>query len=183
MVTVVNSKLPAYSDGQFVYANADFGRHSTNIANPHNVLWVALAEKAYAQLAAEGWSRAGWAPSVNAYNSINIGDNRIAGQQITGSLSAIWVSILDHNSTQANTTITTLATDFQEGDLITICTDDKKMTVSGLDDNHVYYVTAIDLAKNTITLTNPYWNHGKKTLTLTLAELAENADGAAVVGP
>jgi hypothetical protein len=67
--------------------------------------------------------------------------------------------------------------------VITICTDDKKMSVSGLDDNHVYYVTAVDLAKNTVTLTNPYWDHGKKTLTLTLSELAENADGAAVVGP
>ena len=44
------------------------------------------------RLAAEGWSCAGWAASVNAYNSINIGDNRIAGQQITGSLCAIWVT-------------------------------------------------------------------------------------------
>ena len=181
----VNSKLPANCKGQFVYANADFGGHSTNIDSSKNVLWVALAEKAYAQLAEEGWSRANWSASdaVNAYKSINIGDNRIAGQQITGSLSAVWVSILDHNSTQANTTITTLAADFQAGDLITICTDDKKMTVSGLGDNHVYYVTAIDVADGTITLTNPYWDHGKKVLTLTLAELAHNADGAAVVGP
>ena len=81
------------------------------------------------------------------------------------------MNILDHNSNQANTTITTLTADFQSGDLITICTDDKKMTVSGLDDNHVYYVTAIDVADDTVTLTNPYWDHGTKTLTLTLAEL------------
>jgi len=178
----VNSKLPADSACHFVYANHDFGGQSTDIDDPKNVLWVALAEKAYAQLAAEGWSRVGWSASDNAYSSINLGDNRLAGQQITGSRSAIWVSILDHNSTQANTTITTLAADFQGGDVITICTDDKKMTVSGLDDNHVYYVTAIDAANQTITLTNPYWDHGTKTLTLTLAELADNADGAAVVG-
>ena len=50
----VNSKLPAYSDGQFVYANTDFGGHSTNIDNPDNVLWVALAEKAYARAGREG---------------------------------------------------------------------------------------------------------------------------------
>jgi hypothetical protein len=179
----VNSELPANSKGQFVYANSDFGGHSANVGNSKNVLWVALAEKAYAQLAEEGWSRANWSASdaVNAYKSINIGDNRIAGQQIDGSLSAVWVSILDHNSIQANTTLTTLAADFQAGDLITICTGDKKMTVSGLDDNHVYYVTAIDVADDTITLTNPYWDHGTKKVTLTLAELADNADGAAVV--
>jgi hypothetical protein len=178
----VNSKLPANSAGQFVYANADFGGQSTNIGDSKNVLWVALAEKAYAQLAEAGWSRAGWSASVNAYSSINVGDNRIAGQQITGSLSAIWVSIRDHDSNQANTTITTLAADFQAGDLITICSDDKKMTVPGLGDNNVYYVTALDVADGTITLTNPYWDHGAKRLTLTLAELADNADGAAVVG-
>ena len=179
----VNSKLPVDSACHFVYANHDFGGHTTDIDDSKNVLWVALAEKAYAQLAEEGWSRVDWSPSVNAYSSINIGDNRIAGRQITGSLSANWVSILDHNSNQANTTITTLTADFQSGDLITICTDDKKMTVSGLDDNHVYYVTAIDVADDTVTLTNPYWDHGTKTLTLTLDELADNADGAAVVGP
>jgi hypothetical protein len=178
----VDSKLPANAVGQFVYANADFGGHSTNIGDSKIVLWVALAEKAYAQLAEEGWSRAGWSASVNAYTSINVGDNRIAGQQITGSPRAQWVSILDHTSNEANTTITTLAADFQAGDLVTICTDDRQMTVPGLGENHVYYVTSIDVAAGTITVTNPYWDHGAKRLTLTLAELADNADGAAVVG-
>ena len=60
----VNSKLPADSAGHFVYANNDFGGHSTDIDDPDNVLWVALAEKAYAQLAEEGWSRASWRPAT-----------------------------------------------------------------------------------------------------------------------
>jgi hypothetical protein len=177
----VNSKLPASSTGLFVYANDDFQGHSTKINNTANVLWVALAEKAYAQLAEEGWSR----PShVNAYSSINIGDNLTASQQITGSAYAKWMNFQNGNSANEKSTIETLATDFQSGDVITICTKDQKMTVSGLDDNHVYYVTGVDTKNMTVTITNPYWNNGTKTLTLSFKNLVNNVGNGntAVVG-
>jgi hypothetical protein len=178
----VNSYLPVNWKGEFVYANYMFGGKQTNIDSSGNVLWVALAEKAYAQLAEEGWSRANWSPNdnVNAYASIALGNNRIAGRQITGNPHAIWVPILDSTSAQASATMTTLIADFQAGDLLTICTNDQKMTDSQLDLNHVYYVTAID--NDTVTLTNPYWTRGAKTVTLSLATLADNAGAAAVVG-
>ncbi len=57
------------------------------------------------------------------------------------------------------------------------------MTDSQLNDNHVYFVTAIDTQNDTITLTNPYTTKDKRTVTLTLAELAANADSVAVVNP
>ncbi len=115
----VNRDLPVNAKGEFVYANAMFGGKQTNVTNPTNILWVALAEKAYAQLAEEGWSRANWSAKddVNAYVSINIGDNRVAGQQIAGNIDAAWVNILVGTPAQAKrTTITTpLSTDFQKG--------------------------------------------------------------------
>ena len=142
-----------------------------------------LAEKAYAQLAEEGWSRANWSAKddVNAYTAIALGDNRIAGSQITGNIDAFWVSLANGTSTHASATIKTLAADFQGGDLLTICTDGRKIDRQQLQANHVYFVTAIDTQKGTVTLTNPYWYGHAKTVTLSLAVLAENADSAAVI--
>jgi len=181
----VNSDLPVNSKGEFVYANAWYGGRQTNLADPENILWVALAEKAYAQLAEEGWSRANWSVKgdVNAYASIAFGDNRVAGRQIAGNIEAVWVSIAAGTSNQATATMNTLATDFQDGDLLTICTADRKMTDRQLNGNHVYFVTAIDTQNETITLINPSWTGAKRTVTLSLSVLAENADSAAVVDP
>jgi hypothetical protein len=183
----VNSKLSVNSNGQFVYANYMFGGHQTSINDPNNVLWVALVEKAYAQLAEEGWSRANWSPTddVNAYASIEVGDNRIAGQQITGSSDAKWVGLRDNTTAQASATINTLAADLQQGDLLTICTDDRAMTDPKLGKNHVYFVAAISIGTDSqddmVTLINPYTTLGTRVVTISLEELAKNADAAAVV--
>jgi hypothetical protein len=183
----VNSKLPVNSNGEFVYANNMFGGHQTSINDPNNVLWVALVEKAYAQLAEEGWSRANWSPTddVNAYASIDVGDNRIAGQQITGTSEAKWVGLRDSTTAQASATINTLAADLQQGDLLTICTDDRAMTDPKLGQNHVYFVAAISIGTDPqddmVTLINPYTTRGTRVVTISLKELAENADAAAVV--
>jgi hypothetical protein len=182
----VNSRLPVDSNGHFVYANYMFGGHETRIDDHNNVLWVALVEKAYAQLAEEGWSRASWSPTddVNAYASIEIGNNRIAGQQITGS-DAIWVGIDDSTTGKANATISTLYEDLEKGDLLTICTDDRQMTDSKLGENHVYFVAAISIGADPqddmVTLINPYTTLGTRVVTISLEELAKNADAVAVV--
>jgi hypothetical protein len=164
----VNRELPVNAKGEFVYANAWFGGRQTNIDNSQNILWVALAEKAYAQLAEQGWSRANWSPQddVNAYASIAFGNNRIAGQQITGNISAVWVSLAAGTSSQVTATMNTLAANFQKGDLITICTEDRNMTDPHLNKDHVYFVTAIDTQDDTITLTNPFWKGAGRTVTL-----------------
>jgi hypothetical protein len=82
----VNHMLPAYYQtdangnptGDPLFAFANFSQDTTN---PGNVLWVALYEKAYAQLAEEGWSRGPNEP--NAYTSIDYGPLTVM-QQITG---------------------------------------------------------------------------------------------------
>ncbi len=43
-----------------------------------------------------------------------------------------------------------------------------------LNNNHVYIVTAINTKDDMITLTNPSWTGARRTVTLSLAELAAN---------
>lgn len=65
----VDSALPTYSGGYFLYAN--MGGHASNSSN---VLWVALAEKAYVQMNESGWLRpAGWGGGINAYSGVEGG--------------------------------------------------------------------------------------------------------------
>jgi hypothetical protein len=71
----VNNLLPA-SSGNLVYAGG-----FQSISNPNNVLWVELAEKAYAQLCASGWNARA---ESNAYASLNGGSASTALPVITG---------------------------------------------------------------------------------------------------
>jgi hypothetical protein len=81
----VNTMFPAYyqtdengnptGDPMFAYANG-----GQDMTNSNNVLWVPLYEKAYAQLAEEGWSRGPGA--ANSYDSIGGGDAGVTMQQL-----------------------------------------------------------------------------------------------------
>lgn len=69
--------LPVLRDGHFAF---DDEQHRYD--DPHNILWSALAEKAYAQLAESGWARPGH--TANLYASINKGMASNVMEQITG---------------------------------------------------------------------------------------------------
>jgi hypothetical protein len=191
----VNSELPVNNQGQFVYANADFGGQATDSTSSSNVLWVALAEKAYAQLAEEGWSRAIGTPDgsgtssnppghANAYSTLNDGMNQVAEQQITGSANSGWVSFPSTKSQKAaQQNLACIFTDFQNGDLVTFATNATVERGTGLIGYHVYSMTGYDAQKRTVTLTNPYWNNGQKVVTVDLDVLEEDTQGAAVIVP
>jgi hypothetical protein len=178
----VNRDLPVDSNGHFVEANRMFGGKQTNVNNTKNILWVALAEKAYAQLAEEGWSRAymGAKDAANAYASLDIGNNLVAGEQITGNYDGRGVTLRDGTSAQAVATMQALARQFQDGDLLTMCSN-MTVTNSHLCSNHVYFVTGIDAANETITLTNPYTTVHARTITISLADAVKNFGGYALV--
>lgn len=77
----VDKYLPTDSAGKFVYAN-----RGSSYNNPANELWVALAEKAYAQLNESGWI---YQDSTNSYSGIGKGGyisdafSHITGQKVS----------------------------------------------------------------------------------------------------
>ena len=73
----VDNYLPTDANGYLVYANP-----GSYYNNSNNELWVALAEKAYAQLAESGWSRPG--DVSNDYRSIEGGWMDYVIKQVTG---------------------------------------------------------------------------------------------------
>ena len=78
----VDRHLPTNNIGNFLYANA-----GDNHGNANNELWVALAEKAYAQLNESGWINQ---DNTNSYNGIgNAGYLSDAFAHITGEKAAL----------------------------------------------------------------------------------------------
>ena len=153
----VDKYLPT-QDGNLIYANAGKSVTSTN-----TVLWAALAEKAYAQLATSGWSRPGW---TKGYESLNLGQGKTPAasmQQIMGEKSL------------TVPTFNTLLQDVQAGMLVTLGSKYADYMPSGspVIPAHVYYVTGYDATTKTFTVVNPYGWKGDGTLHLTLARIED----------
>jgi hypothetical protein len=137
----VNNLLPEVS-GQFYYAN-----FQQNINNPGSVLWVALAEKAYAELCGSGWTDQ--AP-INSYESLAGGWGSLALPVITGGVQSSTPGFV------YNSDYVPLANAFMAGNLITLATSPVyDYVVPG----HDYAVINYDPATQIYTLLNPWgWN-------------------------
>jgi hypothetical protein len=146
----LNRQLPVYSNGTFVFANENSGLTYTN---SNNILWVALAEKAYAQLSEEGWSRSGFAGGVNSYKNIAGGLGYQPLQQIMGETTKEY--------SVSSTTISMLIADVQAGDLITI--GSRSSPGDNVIGGHEYYITGYDPVTMTFTVVNP-WGANLKTI-------------------
>ncbi|MEH2412924.1 C2 family cysteine protease [Nostoc sp.] len=136
----VDRYLPTNA-GQLVYASP-----GSSYNNSNNELWVALAEKAYAQLGELGWSRPG--STTNAYPSIEGGWMDYVTRQVTG---------LDATSQQVNNMTKT--------QLIDLVSSNKVLTAGfinganyGVVNDHSYSVTSYNAANGTFKLRNP-WGH------------------------
>jgi hypothetical protein len=182
----VNSELPVdTATGGFVYANNNQYGHATSYTNPDNVLWVALAEKAYAELAAEGWSR-NPDESFNAYSSLDNGWAYYVFQYLTGNFNA------SYSGAFSRSTIQTMIADFNQGDLITIGTDAAGHAGPLLDGGHVYMLEAVhqgpDLQDTTFTLVNPYYqsdtkSYGLRRVTVSAEYLIRYCEDFAYLAP
>jgi hypothetical protein len=153
----VDSYLPANAQGNFYYANS-----GTAVTSSSNVLWVALAEKAYAQLAEEGWSRPGNA--ANAYGAIAEGWEGDAVTQITGRTET-WQTV-----TNATASLTAIVNAFNAGKLIGLDTDDS--TATGIVADHVYIMIGYNASTQTFSCYNP-WGYVQQ---LTWSQIVANFD-------
>lgn len=154
----VNLELPATSNGTFAYANV-----GASLSSPSNVLWVALAEKGYAELAASGWTRG--AGQANAYSSINLGwegdvVNQVAGKNET-------VVPIANNST----TLEALITAEQDGKWVGLESDPR--TAANIVSNHVYVLESYNTSTHLFTLYNPWGS----TIPLSWAQIETNFNG------
>ncbi|MBD0265780.1 MAG: hypothetical protein ICV78_24575 [Tolypothrix sp. Co-bin9] len=143
----VDRYLPTNAYGQLIYASSG----SSN-KNSSSELWVALAEKAYAQLGESGWSRPSY--TTNAYSSIAGGWMDYATSQVTG-LDAAGKEVTNMTKTQ----------------LIDLVNSNKVLTAGfvygadyGVVNNHAYTVTNYNAANGTFSLRNP-WGYQDANLT------------------
>jgi hypothetical protein len=150
----VDSELPVNSAGQYVYANYDQDGQPTYVSTGTNVLWVALAEKAYAQLAEEGWSRADHGQYANSYDSINYGWPTTVLSQLTGATADASVVLAGPGATPNAESV--VVNDIGQDHLISI------LTLATLPDNngpfianHAYTLESYNPNTGVFTFINP----------------------------
>jgi uncharacterized protein with LGFP repeats len=149
----VNSMLPAYvqldGDGNPTGTTFAYANNGQDTTSGGNVLWVALYEKAYAQLAEEGWSRGPGA--ANAYDAINVGDPVVTMLQI-GGVTTRGESI---GPDTAADVFAQLTDGLASGQWVNICTpeDEPDPNVVGF---HCYAVLGYDADSGLFTIYNPW---------------------------
>jgi hypothetical protein len=160
----VNRNLPVYSNGTLAYSG-----HGLNASSTSTSLWIALAEKAYAQ----------WNETQNAGRD---GTNHYAAIE-GGWMTNVNAQVLGYNSTNhwtANSSKATLINALAANHAVTIGTNPNG-TAGGLVGSHAYIVTGYNTATDKFTLHNP-WGVSHPT-PLTWAQLQTNTSMFVVADP
>jgi Calpain family cysteine protease len=135
----VNRQLPTYSNGALAYSGN--GLSASSSTTP---LWIALAEKAYAQ-----WNQTG--------NSGRDGTNRYSSIE-GGWMTQVNAQVLGYNSTNHLTSSSskqTLVNAVNSNQAVTIGTQ-PGATTGGLIGGHAYVVTGYNASTDRFTLHNPW---------------------------
>ena len=159
----VDRMLPSTSSGVFAYSNM-----GASLTNPNNVLWIALAEKAYAQWNATGKSNR---TPANTYASIEGGWMSYVNAQVLGYNSTRYAS-----STASNKTA--LVNALAAGRAVTVgTTGNSAMMVS----SHAYSITGYDATTDKFTIFNPWGT--QHPAPMTWAQLQANTTFFIVANP
>jgi hypothetical protein len=141
----VDSRLPVDQWGRLVF---DGMGHYANSSS--NELWVALAEKAYAEMNQEGWLRpSSWGGGQNSYKGISGGYIEQAMAQILG---APTQAVALTNTPAA---FAALAAAFNAGKEIGLSSLGSPAN-SAIVGGHAYSVVAVDTVNQTVTVYNPW---------------------------
>ncbi len=139
----VDRQLPVNDKGRFVYEN-----RGDSANNPKNILWVALAEKALAQLNESGWFKTVGPTGVNSFAAIGAGGkSKLALPLVTG-------------LGTARDGVESLGA-FGKGDL-ELANSKADGVPSYLVPHHSYVVVGYDADSQQVTLFNPWGLHGGK---------------------
>lgn len=164
----VDRFLPTWWDGTAVYNGWGGG----NNTNTNNELWVALLEKAFAQVNESGYLGRN---NTNTYTGIDFGDTNAALQQLTGHDSN-WHGL--SSSSNANS----LVSEFNAGKSISLCTRGSG-TTSGIVENHCYTLIGYNAATDQFQVYNP-WNYNNDSQSerwITRQQLLDNFVGWASI--
>lgn len=161
----VNRKLPTYSNGMLVYSG--FG---LSVTNPATTLWIALAEKAYAQWNETG--KTGRSSATNSYAAIAGGWMSNSNAHVLGTNSTNYSFV----STNKQNMITALNT----GRAVTLGTSGTA-SLKGLVGGHAYTVVSYNPSTDAFTLHNPWGSSQPSALTWT--ELQQNCSSFCVADP
>jgi hypothetical protein len=136
----VDRYLPTRSNGTAFYQGWGGGVNTST----SNELWVALAEKAYAQINESGWL--GRNPSENSYSSIGWGDPGAAIRQITNRTPS-WYGVSTNADKDA------LISKINSGQIVVLAT---KSETTALIKSHAYVVTGYNSTTGLFSLYNPW---------------------------
>jgi hypothetical protein len=171
----VDRLLPVDSNGNLVYAG-----DGQSASNTNEVLWLALAEKAYAQLSASGWNDA--SKLINSYAALDQG----------GFTTDVFQQVLGENATNTNLGgESPFLLAVERGDFVTLDSKLQEAKNSPVLENHAYFVTGYSSMTNTYTVINPWgpnFNDGAGhpgTLQLTWTQIRQafsSWDDAAAIG-
>jgi hypothetical protein len=164
----VNSQLPGMSGDE--WANGA----TQEFANSTTVSWVALVEKAFAELNGQtAAAQYGGHPTGDAYENLN-GGTAISLSEITDQTFNTYNLSQNESTPSLSSLMTTLSADFKAGDDIILSTPNPDN--GNLVGDHMYMITAVNAAAGTISIQNP-WNNAysgslQMSFTDTIAQLA-----------
>lgn len=135
----VDRRLPVYSSNRLAYSG-----YGNDVRSSSNTLWIALAEKAYAQ-----WNETGNAGrnGANTYSAIE-----------GGWMATVYAQVLGRNATDywfSNTPKQTLINALNSGQSVTLGTKNGSLG-GGLVQGHAYMVKGYDSATDRFILHNPW---------------------------